>query len=176
MMSPCRVLPVVFLLDRSGIGGEDGKTHHGLMDLASLLPAPGMKVFAPCDPRELKGMFDGPSRSQDHARCDTPKTEAIYQAHQEEPFPPGKWQMLTSGKADLTLLAAGTMVRQALACAEILSRRQVQARVVNCSSIRPLDLPFLRTLSGTRFYTMEEHMATGGFGMFVTETSAFGGA
>lgn len=162
-------LPVVFLLDRSGIGGEDGKTHHGLMDLASLLPAPGMQVFAPCDARELERIVRWTITQSGPCAVRYARDGSDLPAHQDQPFTPGKWEVLTSGKADLTLLAAGTMVRQALACAAILSRRQVQARVVNCSSIRPLDLPFLRTLSGTRFYTMEEHMATGGFGMFVTE-------
>ena len=161
-------LPVVFLLDRSGIGGEDGKTHHGLLDLAALLPAPGMRVFAPCDARELERIVqwtitqDGPCAIR-YARDGSDLKE-----HRDRPFVPGQWEVLTEG-GDVTLLAMGTMARAAVRTAEILRRQGLRARVVSCSSVRPLDEGMLQSLQGQRYYTMEEHMQTGGFGMYVAE-------
>ncbi len=161
-------LPVVFLLDRSGIGGEDGKTHHGLFDLAALLPVPGMQVFAPCDARELERIVrwtitqDAPCAIR-YARDGSDLPE-----HRDAEFIPGKWERLKTGK-DLALLATGTMVRKALRTAELLKDKNIDATVVSCSSIRPLDLSMLKDLNCMPCYTMEEHMLTGGFGSFVTE-------
>ncbi len=161
-------LPVVFLLDRSGIGGEDGKTHHGLLDFAATLPMPGMTVLAPCDARELQQMVrwtlqhNGPCAIR-YARNGNDLAE-----HKDVPFVSGKWEVLREGK-DAVLLAAGTMVRNAVHTAGILEKKGLHVSVVNCSSVKPLDLDFLRSCSGVPVYTMEEHVVSGGFGMFVTE-------
>ncbi len=164
-------LPVVFLLDRSGVGGEDGKTHHGLFDFAATLPVPGMTVLAPCDTRELKRMLqwtltqDGPVVIR-YARAgdDLP-------AWREESFTPGKWQRLKAGK-DLSLLCAGTMARHGMKVAELLREDGLDAAVYNCSSVKPLDCDILRKIQGKPFFTLEEHMRTGGFGEFVREICA----
>lgn len=162
-------LPVVFLLDRSGIGGEDGQTHHGLFDFAETLPVPGMTVLAPCDARELRQMLKwtagdhGPVAIR-YARAGNDVPEKA-----DTVFTPGKWDILRPGK-DLALLAAGTMVRQALLVAKALQEDGLQAAVYNCSSIRPLDLRTLETLAGTPVFTLEEHMRTGGFGAYVEQT------
>ena len=162
-------LPVVFLLDRSGIGGEDGQTHHGVFDFAALLPVPGMTVLSPCDANELCAMIrwtaqqDGPVaiRYGKDGVCmpETGKTE----------FVPGKWKTVSGGK-DLTLLATGSMVRIGLQVAEIMKKTKTEAGVVNCSSIKPLDEEYLKQMDPhVPVITLEEHMTTGGFGEFVTE-------
>ena len=163
-------LPVVFLLDRSGIGGEDGRTHHGLLDLAALLPAPGMQVFAPCDARELERIVRWTITQEHPCAIRYARDGSDLPDHQDGPFVPGKWEQLTED-GDITLLAAGTMVRPALQTAVLLKEKGLCACVVNCSSVRPLDLNYLRSLQNKRYYTMEEHMMTGGFGMFVAETA-----
>ncbi len=161
-------LPVVFLLDRSGIGGEDGKTHHGLFDFSAVLPVPGMQVFAPCDARELRSMVLWTQHQDDPCVIRYARSGKLLQEHKDEPFIPGKWETLREGK-DLVLLAVGTMVRSALSVAEELSRYDLNTKVVNCSSVRPLDMSFLKSIGALPFFTMEEHMLTGGFGMNITE-------
>ena len=167
-------LPVVFLLDRSGIGGEDGKTHHGLFDFAETLPVPGVTVLAPCDTRELKGMLrwtlaqDGPvviryARAGDHL----PESDG-------EIFTPGVWHCLRRGR-DLSLLCVGTMVRHGLRAAEILRKNGLEASVYNCSTLKPADEKTLREVQGLPFFTLEEHMVTGGFGAWIREVCARNG-
>ena len=164
-------LPVVFLLDRSGIGGEDGQTHHGVFDFASLLPVPGMTVLAPCDADELCEMLtwtvqqDGPVA----IRYGKDGGPIPLEKKDKRSFVPGKWETFRTGK-DLTLLAAGSMVRQALRIAEVLKKHHLEAEVVNCSTVKPLDEAFLKSMVPSKpYFTLEEHMLTGGFGEFVTE-------
>lgn len=162
-------LPVVFLLDRSGIGGEDGQTHHGVFDLAALIPVPGMTVLSPCDANELCAMLrwtitqDGPVaiRYGKDGECmdETGKDE----------FVPGRWKILSEGK-DVTLLATGGMVRIALKARDLLREAGIRAGVVNCPSVKPLDEDFLQNMDpAVPFVTMEEHRTSGGFGAYVAE-------
>ena len=163
-------LPVVFMLDRSGIGGEDGQTHHGVFDYSALIPIPGMTVLSPADADELCEMIswtilqDGPVAiryGKDGDRLPAAKTT-------DSGFVPGKWNVIVPGK-DLKLLAAGGMVRTALAVVDILRKQGIEAEVVNCSSIKPLDDMYLKQIGRTPAVTMEEHMTAGGFGEYVTE-------
>ncbi len=163
-------LPVVFLLDRSGVGGEDGQTHHGLFDLAATLPVPGITVLAPSCSRELVAMLkwtltqDGPCVIR-YSRTGAELEEFAI----PETFACGKWQALT-GPAAVTLLATGNMVARALKVRELLKEQGTEACVVNASTVKPLDRDFLAKLTeDTRLFTLEEHMVTGGFGMYVTE-------
>ena len=161
-------LSVTFLLDRSGIGGEDGRTHHGLFDFAELLPVPEMTVLAPCDARELKRCLRWTLTREGPCAIRYARNGAPVPAYREKPFTPGHWEKFRDG-ADLALLATGTMVRVALETAELLEKSGLHATVYNCSSVRPLDLDTLKSLHAVPFFTMEEHMATGGFGAYVTE-------
>ena len=164
-------LPVVFLLDRSGIGGEDGQTHHGVFDFAAVLPVPGMTVLSPCDANELCELIrwtatqDGPVtiRYGKDGCCISGK-ENTYGT-----FVPGEWKTVRHGK-DLILLATGGMVKTAAAVSEMLCSEGVEAGVVNCSSIKPLDEKYLKQMEpSVPFFTLEEHMVTGGFGEYVAE-------
>ena len=162
-------LPVTFLLDRAGLVGDDGQTHHGILDLASMLPVPNMTVLAPCDIHELAEMipwtqsFEGPVAIR-YGRQGIDLTDTV----QRKPFAFGRWQKLTSGQ-DLTILAMGSMVREALTVRTLLEQRGIQAAVVNCSTVKPLDEVMLRSLDRAPFVTMEEHMLLGGFGASVTQ-------
>ena len=86
----------------------------------------------------------------------------------DKPFVPGKWPCFQKGK-DLSLLCVGTMVRHGLQVARLLNKKGYSAAVYNCSSVRPLDPDTLRAIQGKAFFTMEEHMVTGGFGAYVRE-------
>jgi len=162
-------LPVVFLLDRSGVGGEDGQTHHGLFDFAATIPVPGMTLLAPSCSRELSVMLrwtasqEGPCVIRYAKSGDEAEGQEIM-----DPFVPGKWQFLTQ-PSSVVLLAAGTMVGRAFKIRSLLAEHGVDAGIVNCSSIKPLDEDLLLSLpESAKLFTLEEHMLTGGFGAYVT--------
>ena len=159
-------LPVVFLLDRSGIGGEDGKTHHGLFDFAELLPVPNMTVLSPCDSEELRQMISWTLTQNGPCAIRYSREGSAIDEHNQTSFLPGKWTTLVRGK-DCAILAVGSMVRRALKVAEILHEKNIFVSVINCSSVKPIDRSVLETLQNVPYYTMEEHMLTGGFGAYI---------
>ncbi|MBE5768246.1 MAG: 1-deoxy-D-xylulose-5-phosphate synthase [Clostridiales bacterium] len=160
-------LPVTFLLDRAGMVGEDGPTHHGVFDLSSLMPIPNMTVLAPRDLAELRLMMrwtqghDGPVAIR-YGRNSVDQHEA-YPCGE---FTPGKWEVLEEG-TDCVLLAVGSMVREALDTRLLLKEVGISAEVVNCSTVKPLDEAWLSAMEGKPVFTMEEHALEGGFGASV---------
>ena len=163
-------LPVVFLLDRSGIGGEDGQTHHGLFDLAATLPVPGITVLAPSCSRELVSMLEWTRKQEGPCVIRYAKSgDDLDNISIPELFAAGKWGMITES-ADTMLLATGSMVPRALKVREKLAEMGIPACVVNCSTVKPLDTDFLDNIDRrASVFTMEEHMITGGFGLYLTE-------
>lgn len=163
-------LPVTFLLDRAGLVGEDGSTHHGIFDFAQVLPIPGLTVLAPKDIHELRQMirWSATSDSPVVIRYGRQSIDLTPEYGSEETFVPGHWQKLNEG-SDCTLLAVGSMVQVAIQTREYLSCHGINASVVNCSSLRPMDLETLKQLSSSPCITMEEHVLNGGFGSAVAE-------
>lgn len=166
-------LPVTLLLDRAGLVGEDGETHHGVWDLASMLPVPNLTVLAPRDIGELRSMLrwtqqhNGPCAIR-YGRSSVDLSERCPNA---EPFVPGKWETLAQGD-DCTLLALGSMVETALEVRDLLAAQGIQARLVNCSSVKPMDEGLLRDVTAQPVFTLEEHVRTGGFGATVSQFAA----
>ncbi|MBP3636663.1 MAG: 1-deoxy-D-xylulose-5-phosphate synthase [Clostridia bacterium] len=161
-------LPVTFLLDRAGLVGEDGATHHGVYDLASTLPVPNLTVLAPRDLNELRLMMRW---TQHH---DAPcvirygrKSIDLGEKYPCKDFVPGKWEVMEQG-ADCALLAVGSMVVEALETRAQLAQLGIDAAVINCSSVKPMDEDMLRSLADKPIVTMEEHVLTGGFGSAVS--------
>ncbi len=162
-------LPVVFLLDRSGIGAEDGHTHHGLFDLSCALPAPGLTVLAPSCAAELVSMLEWTLRQNGPCLLRYPKSgpDTLGELPREG-FAPGKWRRLTPASS-VVLLAAGATAERALKVRELLRPKGVDLSVVSCPSLKPLDDGFLCSLpQDARLFTLEEHMVTGGFGSYLT--------
>lgn len=161
-------LPVTFMLDRAGLVGEDGATHHGVYDLAAMLPVPNLTVLAPRDLGELRAMvrwtqhYDAPCAIR-YGR----KSIDLGEKYPYASFTPGKWEMLEDG-TDCVLLAMGSMVAEALETRDQLVKLGVDAAVVNCSTVKPLDEDMLLSLADKPIITMEEHMLTGGFGSAVS--------
>lgn len=163
-------LNVTLLLDRAGLVGEDGATHHGVWDLASMLPVPNLAVLAPRDLQELKtmirwtGSYDGPCAIR-YGR-ESVDLSACFPA-QDRPFRLGEWEMLCDG-TDVALLSVGSMVTEAVQVADMLNEKGIRAAVINCRSVKPMDEDMLRTMASSRpIVTMEEHVLTGGFGSAV---------
>lgn len=165
-------LPVLFCMDRAGIAGDDGPTHHGGLDIAYMLSIPGMTVTAPKDGEEMIGLlrtgieWDGPFSirwPRDTVPAETPPAADI------EPVEYGTWEILREGDDDVVLLATGTMVLTALDAATALAREGIEATVVNCRFIKPLDDATLASLFPRHSIavTIEEGTVVNGFGAYV---------
>ncbi|WP_288850351.1 1-deoxy-D-xylulose-5-phosphate synthase [uncultured Mitsuokella sp.] len=165
-------LPVTLCLDRAGLVGEDGPTHHGVFDLSYLRQMPNMCVMAPKDEEELRHMLataiaiEGPSavRYPRGAGLGVPLTDSL------ETLPVGKAEVLQE-EGDIAFLAVGTMVEKAKEAAAILKEEGIEAAVVNMRFIKPLDTELLGEMARTKrlLITAEENVLAGGFGSAVAE-------
>ena len=165
-------LPVTLCLDRAGLVGEDGPTHHGVFDLSYLRQMPNMCVMAPKDEEELRHMLataiaiEGPAavRYPRGAGLGVPLTDSL------ETLPVGKAEVLQE-EGNIAFLAVGTMVEKAKEAAAILKEEGIEAAVVNMRFIKPLDTELLGEMARTKrlLITAEENVLAGGFGSAVAE-------
>jgi len=156
--------PVIFALDRGGIVGEDGPTHHGLFDFSYLRNLPNMVVMAPKDENELRHM---------HPRGHGTGVSTDDEIHT---LPIGKGEVLTTG-ANVLILAVGVTVTAALAASEQLEEQNISATVVNSRFVKPLDAELITRLAREIPFilTVEENVLQGGFGSAVLECLADAG-
>lgn len=164
-------LPVLFLLDRAGFSAADGSTHHGLFGLSYLLPMPGMTVYCPAGREQMKRAVEASLHSQGPAAVRYPARVPVWDEQTEALLIDAEnWTDVRSG-TDCALLAAGTILEEAVKASELLCGRGVSCRVVSCCRIKPLDTEALKRIlsEGIPFFTLEEHQRTGGFGMYLTE-------
>lgn len=160
-------LPVTFAVDRCGLVGDDGPTHHGVFDLSYLGMMPNMVVMAPKDENELRHMiktaveYNGPAavRYPRGEGCGCPLDAEIHC------LPLGRAEVLKNG-ADIAIIAVGTMVETAQKAAEVLEEQGVSAAVVNARFIKPVDSEVILKYAGAtgRIITLEENVLHGGFG------------
>lgn len=165
--------PVLLGLDRAGLAGNDGPTHHGAFDISYLRPVPGMVIIAPKDGTELRQSlllsmknFTAPIAIR-WPRADIPED----QIEENRPmFEWGTWEKLTEGN-EVAILAVGTMVDQSLRAARVLATRGVTPAVYNCRFVKPFDLGMLTEIANTYKYvvTVEEGALIGGFGSGIGE-------
>ncbi|HUU45761.1 MAG TPA: 1-deoxy-D-xylulose-5-phosphate synthase [Acidobacteriota bacterium] len=173
-------LPVIFCLDRAGIAGEDGPTHHGMLDLAYLACVQGLVVTAPKDGNELRNLlFTALSYNDGPFAIRYPKDSSWRYDESEKctPIPIGQWEIVQEG-TDVCLVAVGSMVRSACDVAERLSEDGVAAEVVNARYVKPLDDAMLDRIGRTHrmVVTIEEGALRGGFGQAVAHAMAELGA
>jgi 1-deoxy-D-xylulose-5-phosphate synthase len=165
-------LPVVFAMDRAGLVGEDGRTHHGALDISYLRLIPNLTLMAPKDEAELCDMLatalslDGPSGLR------YPRGTGVGVPIPDQPsiLPVGKAEVLADG-GDVALVAIGAMVGLARTAADLLAAEGIAATVVNARFIKPLDEALLADLGQRigRVVTIEENVLAGGFGSAVGE-------
>ncbi len=162
-------LPVIFAMDRAGIVGEDGATHHGVFDIAYCRHIPNMTIMAPKNGPELKAMLEFATKHNGPVSIRYPRATTISEG-QEEAIEYGKAQVLKEGN-DIAILAIGTMVDLALEGAKKLEESGVEATVVNMRFIKPLDEELLNHIADNigRVITIEEHVLSCGFGSAVLE-------
>lgn len=162
-------LGVVFAIDRAGVVGEDGPTHHGVFDIGFLRMIPNMVCMAPKDKEELEDMLSFAVNSNSPCSIRYPKGEA-YSLGLPEKISLGKAQILSEGK-DVCIIALGSMVKNALECASQLEKEGLGVFLVNARFIKPLDESLLQYL-GNNFkviVTLEEGNLNCGFGSAIGE-------
>lgn len=165
-------LHVTLCLDRAGLVGDDGYTHHGVFDYAYLRSIPNMTIMAPKDENELQHMlktaldFDGPVS----VRYPRGSGVGVALDTQWQDLPIGKAEVLRTGK-DVCFWAIGSMVQTALDAAELLEAQGISAGVVNMRFAKPLDVELLRehAQSYGKIITLEEGVLAGGVGSAILE-------
>ncbi len=166
-------LPVVFVIDRAGVTGPDGSSHHGVFDLSYLRLIPNLRVAAPADATELCALLetaldlDGPIAIR-YPKGPVPATPDL----PVEPLPVGRWEERRKG-SDAAIFAVGRMVEVATEAAERLALQGVECTVVNARWIKPIDP---RIVDWARRHpvvlTVEDNVGAGGFGGAVLEALA----
>jgi 1-deoxy-D-xylulose-5-phosphate synthase len=166
-------LPVVFLIDRAGITGPDGPSHHGIFDLSYLRMIPNLVVGAPSDAAELAGMITTALAHNGPIAIRFPKGAASAMPRlPAEPVPVGVWEELIEGE-DVLLLAVGRLVETAQKATAGLAREGLRCGVVNARWCKPLD-PRLREWASRyrKVVTLEDNVSAGGFGTAVMQELA----
>jgi len=165
-------LPVVFAVDRSGIVGQDGPTHHGAFDISYFRHIPNMVVISPKDENELKQMLYSAYSYERPVAIRYPRGEAQGVPIDEDfkEIPIGKWEILKEGE-DIAIIACGNQVYPSLSVASELEEEGILCTVINGRFIKPMDREMLSALSkhAKKILTVEENAIMGGFGSGVLE-------
>ena len=165
-------LPVVFAMDRAGIAGADGPTHHGTFDINYMLSVPNMTVTAPKDGSEMLALLRlGVEWEKGPFSIRWPRDAVPSRVPHISEIPPveyGTWEVLQNGR-HAAILAVGTMVLEAEKAAEILAREGIEVSVVNCRFLKPLDQKVLKEVVAghDRILSVEEGAVVNGFGAFL---------
>jgi len=165
-------LPVVLALDRGGIVGDDGPTHHGLFDYSYLRSIPNIVVMAPKDENELRHMLKTAVACGGPASVRYPRGRGVGVSLDGEPavLEIGRGEIVREG-GDLAVIAVGSTVYPAIEAADTLSREGIEIRVINSRFVKPLDENLIcdTAMSLKKIITVEENVLMGGFGSAVLE-------
>ncbi len=165
-------LPVLFCMDRAGLSGDDGPTHHGLFDIGYLRSIPEMVLMAPKDEDELADMMKTAMEISGPSAIRYPRGAVAGVARKPEPatVPVGKAEVLADG-SDVAILGLGPMIALARELGARLEHDGYSAAVINPRFVKPLDRELLAVYAGrvAAFVTFEDHAKMGGFGSAVIE-------
>jgi len=164
--------PVIFAIDRGGIVGEDGPTHHGLFDYSYLRCMPNMVVMAPKDENELARMLVTAIQHDGPVAVRYPRGTGVGVKIDEnpKPIPIGKSQVISKGD-DILIIAIGKSVSEAMEANKRLKELNINASIINARFVKPLDKKLIieYALKIKKIITIEEHVLDGGFGSAVLE-------
>jgi len=163
-------LPIVFAIDRAGLVGEDGPTHHGFFDLSYLRIIPNLIVMAPKDENELKAMLQfAVNYDKGPVAIRYPRGKSVWNGKVKE-IKFGGAEIVREGKDGCVLAIGSTVITTFEAC-ESLAREGINLSVINARFLKPLDKELLLFLAKRfkRFITIEENVCSGGFGSAVME-------
>ena len=165
-------LPVIFALDRSGIVGEDGKTHQGIFDLSYLGLMPNMILCAPKDGNELQDLLHTATNSEHPIAIRYPRGRApdMWSAAEPHELPIGKAELMKQGE-DIAIIGIGSAVVPCLQAAEHLTLCGIDATVINARFAKPLDTELISGVAKhiKKLVVVEENILSGGFGAAVLE-------
>jgi 1-deoxy-D-xylulose-5-phosphate synthase len=165
-------LPVILVLDRGGIVGEDGPTHHGLFDYSYLRHIPNIIVMAPKDENELQHMLKTAVDCGRPVSIRYPRGDGYGVKLDSEPKPLkiGKAEIIEEGK-DILIIAIGAMVYPALEAVKRLREENIEVALINARFVKPLDEELIVSLSREikKVITIEENVLDGGFGSAILE-------
>jgi 1-deoxy-D-xylulose-5-phosphate synthase len=165
-------LPVVFCIDRAGLSGDDGPTHHGLFDIGYLRSIPGIVLMSPKDEDELADMMKTAFEIPGPCAIRYPRGVVAGVARKPEPqvLPIGKAELIQDG-SDVAILGLGPMFALAAQLAAALKREGHSAALINPRFVKPLDREILARYASrvAAFVTFEDHAMMGGFGTAVVE-------
>jgi len=169
-------LPVTFIVDRAGITGPDGPSHHGVFDLSYLRMIPNLVIGAPSDATELCAMIETAVDHDGPIAIRFPKGGAVsVPSLPVEPLEIGRAELLSDGD-EVLLIAVGRMVEVAEKVAIDLGEKGISAGVVNARWVKPLDPRILEWAAPTaKVVTLEDNVIAGGFGAAVLESFAAAG-
>jgi len=171
-------LPVVFCLDRAGLVGSDGPTHHGLMDVGFLRMFPNMVLTAPANDIELKSALQFALSQDNPVVIRYPKdfipAKEFVRAACTEPFKLGKSIVVRRANASiLTIVSYGSVLSEALKASKLLAKDKISVDVINARFAAPVDRNIISLLQhGKRLITIEDHSLACGFGSAVLELAA----
>jgi len=165
-------LPVIFALDRSGIVGDDGKTHQGIFDLSYLTLMPNMIVSAPKDENELQHLLYTALQTKHPIAIRYPRGQGVGTPLESalKYIPIGKGEIIRSG-SDVAIVAIGSTVHPSLNAAQELAKSSVNAAVINARFAKPIDSELILEVAAQtgKLVTVEENTLNGGFGSAVLE-------
>lgn len=163
-------IPVIFAIDRGGIVGEDGPTHHGLFDISYLRIIPNMVIMAPRNGQELIDMIytalnykKGPIAF----RYPRDRDDDYYGIENAKIIPIGEWELIKEGK-DVLILSVGTLLDNVLKAVERI--KELNPTIINARFIKPIDEKILKKYINSKYIiTIEENILSGGFGSSILE-------
>lgn len=165
-------LPVIFAVDRAGLVGQDGPTHHGPFDLSYFRCIPNIIVTAPKDGSELIAMLETAVSERKHPFAIRYPRDVCttINARDIDIVPIGKWEVLKKGR-EIAVIAVGSMNKEALGAHEILNKKGVSPMIINGRFIKPLDSEMLKRIMDNihTVVTVEENTLRGGFGSAIME-------
>ncbi|MEN6383811.1 MAG: 1-deoxy-D-xylulose-5-phosphate synthase [Phycisphaerales bacterium] len=173
-------LPVTFCIDRAGLVGADGPTHHGLMDIGFMRMMPNMVLLAPANGIELQEALEFAKDSNKPVAIRYPKEDVIDNILPgvfSTPIELGKSLTLREGKSNIVILTYGSMVFEGLKAAQALEADNIDVTVINARFAKPLDKEIISLLNADKYIiTVEDHYTACGFGSAVIEEAKKAGA
>lgn len=161
-------LPVVFMIDRAGLVGNDGKTHQGIFDISYLSLIPNLTVLAPKTVLEIEPMLKYALSLRKPVAIRYPRGGNKLELTPTIEIQEGKWEVIEKGEK-LAIIATGKMVEEAILVKERLKEQKINPMIINAMSIKPLDTMLLKRLSRNKYniVTLEDNVENGGLGTLI---------
>lgn len=164
-------LPVVFMLDRAGVVGNDGETHQGVFDLSYLSMIPNLTILAPKCTEEVEPMLKYAISLKKPVAIRYPRGTDTISLKPAQKIEAGKWEIVSGGEK-LAFVATGRMVQRAVLAKQELTKFNINPMIVNALSIKPVDTRIIKRLVREKYniITLEDNVAIGGFGSLMLKS------